>query len=58
MDNLESTPVESTEVTRAASNCRDKGDIYHSISEGLYLDVFSTDRLSVERTHGVITFKF
>lgn len=36
---------------------RDKGDVFQSISEGLYLDVFATDQMTVGRPHGVIVFK-
>jgi len=49
--------LEETEVKVTPTPIRDRGDISHAISEGLYLNVFRTDRMSVERPGGVIVFK-
>ena len=57
MENQEQVQEEQKEGA-VATELRDKGDVYQAISEGLYLSVFRTDRMTVERPGGVIVFKF
>jgi len=58
MEKIEQAVEKQEERTLSGADLRDKGDICHAISEGLYLNVFKTDRLAVGSNEGGIYFKF